>query len=237
MEIFMSGTLVLLSGGQDSGTCLFWAQDMINRGVLSGPLHALTISYGQRHEIEITCACHLAEMTEAEHEILGIGEFMRNLNNWSALLNSELNVNDASTFNNKLPASFVPGRNVILLTIAAIHASWKNINTVVAGMCQTDEAGYPDCRDTFIEFMEHTLRLALERPDFRIVTPLMYRTKAETWKLAAELGVLDTIVEHTHTDYNGDHTTRNEWGYGTLDNPASKLRAEGFYEARENGWL
>jgi 7-cyano-7-deazaguanine synthase len=103
-------------------------------------------------------------------------------------------------------------------------------------MCQTDYSGYPDCRRVFIDAMETSLALAMA-VDFRIHTPLMYLTKAETWKLANELGVLDIVREMTHTDYNGDRSTLNEWGYGKLDNPASVLRARGYQEAKEKGWI
>jgi 7-cyano-7-deazaguanine synthase len=103
-------------------------------------------------------------------------------------------------------------------------------------MCQTDFSGYPDCRRVFIDSMQTTMSLALEQ-DMRIHTPLMYLTKAETWKLAYDLGVLDVVIDLSHTDYNGDRTTYNEWGYGKLDNPASILRAKGYEEAKLNGWL
>ena len=124
----------------------------------------------------------------------------------------------------------------MFLTIAASIAITDGVSDLVGGMCQTDYSGYPDCRRVFIDSMQTSLSLALDE-DIRIHTPLMYLTKAETWKLAADLGVVDIVREHSHTDYNGDRTTWNEWGYGKLDNPASILRAKGYDEAKEKGWV
>ena len=110
---------------------------------------------------------------------------------------------------------------------------------IVTGVCQTDYSGYPDCRRSFVDSMERVLDAAMPSScgPFRIHTPLMYLTKAETWKLAADLGILDIVREMSHTDYNGDRSTLNEWGYGKLDNPASILRAKGYEEAKEKGWI
>ena len=130
----------------------------------------------------------------------------------------------------------MPGRNALFLTLAAAHAYNRDTFDLVGGMCQTDYSGYPDCRRVFVESIECSLSLAMEC-DLRIHTPLMYLTKAETWKLAKELGIVDIIREDTHTDYNGDRSTRNEWGYGKLDNPASELRAKGYEEAKAKGWI
>jgi 7-cyano-7-deazaguanine synthase len=135
-----------------------------------------------------------------------------------------------------LPASFVPGRNAVFLSIAASLGYTRGIHDLVGGMCQTDYSGYPDCRRVFIDAMQTTMSLALD-VDLRIHTPLMYLTKAETWKLAHDLGVLDIVRDLSHTDYNGDRTTYHEWGYGKLDNPASILRAKGYEEAKAKGWL
>jgi 7-cyano-7-deazaguanine synthase len=120
--------------------------------------------------------------------------------------------------------------------VAAGRAYQGRISDLVTGVCQTDYSGYPDCRRNFIDSMEQSLALALEKK-IKIHTPLMYKTKAETWKLAKDLGCLSVVVEQSHTDYNGNREQFNEWGYGSLDNPASELRAKGFYEARENGWI
>jgi 7-cyano-7-deazaguanine synthase len=120
--------------------------------------------------------------------------------------------------------------------VACSYAYGREIYDLVGGMCQTDYSGYPDCRRVFVDSLQTTMSLALST-DLRIHTPLMYLTKAQTWKLAHDLGVLDVVRDLSHTDYNGDRTTYNEWGYGKLDNPASVLRAKGYQEAKEKGWL
>ena len=136
----------------------------------------------------------------------------------------------------------MPGRNALFLTAAASLGFTRGIADLVGGMCQTDYSGYPDCRLDFVESQAQTLSLALDT-DLRIHTPLMHLTKAETWKLAADLGtvrgldVLETVREMSHTDYHGDRTQRHAWGYGRLDNPASVLRAKGHAEAVAKGWV
>ncbi|MGB3618225.1 MAG: 7-cyano-7-deazaguanine synthase, partial [Catalinimonas sp.] len=154
----------------------------------------------------------------------------------SALLDDALDVAGPHAQAPDLPASFVPGRNAVFLTLAAGHAYTRDMADLVGGMCQTDYSGYPDCRRDFIDAMERTMTLALDR-DVRIHTPLMYLTKAETWKLAADLGALDVVRDLSHTDYNGDRSERHAWGWGKLDNPASVLRAKGWEEAKAKGWV
>ena len=154
----------------------------------------------------------------------------------SALTEHDKDVSAQHELNEELPASFVPGRNAVFLAIAISHAYTLEITDVVGGMCQTDYSGYPDCRRVFIDSMQSSMSLALDK-DIHIHTPLMYLTKAETWKLAYDLGVLEIVRDLSHTDYNGDRSTYNEWGYGKLDNPASVLRAKGYEEAKNKGWL
>ena len=218
--------LLLFSGGQDSSTCLYWAQQKFAR------LEAIAFNYGQKHWVELEQAKFLAREADIPLSICDI----RNTLHGSALTEHDKDVSGQHEKDAALPASFLPGRNALFLTLAASHAYNRDIFDLVGGMCQTDYSGYPDCRRVFIDATETSLSLALER-DVRIHTPLMYFTKAETWKLANELGVLEIIREHTHTDYNGDRTTRNEWGYGKLDNPASVLRAQGYEEAKAKGWV
>ena len=154
----------------------------------------------------------------------------------SALTEHDKDVSAQHELNPELPASFLPGRNALFLTIAASLGVTRGIHDIVGGMCQTDYSGYPDCRRVFVDSIQTSLSLALGE-DTRIHTPLMYLTKAETWKLAADLDVLDIVRRDSHTDYNGDRSTWNEWGYGTLDNPASILRAKGYEEAKAKGWV
>lgn len=221
-----STALVLFSGGQDSTTCLYWAKHRF------AYVECLGFDYGQKHAVELEQARKIASDANVPFSIIDI----RNTLSGSALTEHE---KDVSTFHEKdaeLPASFVPGRNALFLTLAAAYGYTRSIRDLVGGMCQTDYSGYPDCRRVFIESIECSLSLGMNC-DLRIHTPLMYLTKAETWRLANELGILEIVRNDTHTDYNGNRTTFNEWGYGELDNPASELRARGYEEAKANGWV
>jgi len=218
--------LVLFSGGQDSTTCLYWAKKQFNT------VEALGFRYGQKHDVELRQAEIIAAQAQVPFRVLDITGMLQG----SALTEHDKAMAGPHELNENLPASFVPGRNAVFLTIATSFAYTHNISDLVGGMCQTDYSGYPDCRRVFIDALQTTMTLALEKA-VRIHTPLMYLTKAETWKLAYDLGVLDIVRDFSHTDYNGDRTTYNEWGYGKLDNPASELRAKGYAEAKANGWL
>jgi 7-cyano-7-deazaguanine synthase len=221
-----TAALVLLSGGQDSTTCLYWAKERFER------VEALGFDYGQKHDVELQQARLIAEEAEVRFSVFDITGTLSG----SALTEHDKDVSAQHEQDSDLPASFVPGRNALFLTMAASHAYTRGIHDLVGGMCQTDYSGYPDCRRVFIDSMETSLTLALGR-DLRIHTPLMYLTKAETWKLAADLGIVEIIRRDTHTDYNGDRSELHEWGYGKLDNPASILRAKGYEEAKEKGWV
>ncbi len=218
--------LVLLSGGQDSTTCLFWAKQRFER------VEAVGFRYGQRHAVELRQARLVAGKAGAPFHVVDLTGTLGG----SALTEHGKDTSAPHERDPALPASFVPGRNALFLNVAAAYAYSRGIHDLVGGMCQTDYSGYPDCRRVFIDAMERALSLSMDW-DFRIHTPLMDRTKAQTWKLAADLGVLEIIRRDTHTDYHGDRSTWNEWGYGRLDNPASRLRAEGYREAKEKGWV
>lgn len=218
--------LVLFSGGQDSTTCLYWAKARFAH------VEAVGFHYGQKHEVELQQARMIAEQAAIPFEIVDVRGMLRG----SALTEHDQDVSGQHAQNPELPASFVPGRNAVFLSIAASLGYTKDIHDLVGGMCQTDYSGYPDCRRVFIDAMQTTMSLALDA-DLRIHTPLMYLTKAETWKMAHDLSVLDIVRDLSHTDYNGDRTTYNAWGYGKLDNPASILRARGYEEAKAKGWL
>jgi 7-cyano-7-deazaguanine synthase len=209
--------LVLFSGGQDSTTCLYWAKARFDR------VEALAFDYGQRHRIELRQAEIIAKLAEIPLAVVNLQGLLGD----SELLGGG-DVNGPHPGDPNLPASFVPGRNLLFLTLAAARAYTLGIGDLVAGMCQTDYSGYPDCRRVFAESLETTLSLALAPRDFRIHTPLMYLDKADTFRMAEELGVLDVVLEHTHTDYHGDRTHRHPWGFGNLDNEASRLRARGY---------
>lgn len=217
----MTKALVLFSGGQDSTACLYWALQNFD------DVAALGFDYGQKHRVELEQATKIAEMAGVPFEILTLDHLLGN----SALLQHDRDINAPHPQAAGLPGAFVPGRNLIFLSIAASYAFNRGIFDIVGGMCQTDYSGYPDCRRVFIESFETTISLATMQ-DFRVHTPLMYMNKADTFKLAEDLGVLEVILEHTHTDYNGDRSERHPWGYGKLDNEASRLRARGYEEFR-----
>ena len=232
----MSSALVLLSGGQDSTTCLFWA--LSPQGGAFETVRALGFDYGQRHAVELRQARAIAAAAGIEYDVLDL----RGLLGGSALTDVTQDVNAAHALAPDLPASFVPGRNALFLSVAAARAFLTETHDLVGGMCEADFSGYPDCRRDFVDAQARASSLALGQ-DVRIHTPLMALTKAETWKLARDLGtvrgldVLETVREMSHTDYHGDRSERHAWGYGKLDNPASVLRATGYAEAEANGWL
>lgn len=218
--------LVLLSGGQDSTTCLFWAKQNFEQVI------ALGFNYGQKHLVELEQAKLIADKATVPFFVMDVKGMLQG----SSLTEHDKDMNIPHESNANLPSSFVPGRNAFFLTAAASFAYTRKVFDIVGGMCQTDYSGYPDCRRVFIDSLQTTVSLALDH-DIRIHTPLMYLTKAETWKLAKDLDVLEIVRDYSHTDYNGDRGTYNEWGYGKLDNPASVLRAKGYEEARQKGWI
>ncbi len=221
----MSSAVVLLSGGQDSTTCLYWAKKNFKEVI------ALGFDYGQMHAQELEQAKKIAKDAKVEYKILNIKGLLAK----SSLIEHS-DHNAKSYLNDELPASFTAGRNILFLSVAGSFASEKGINDLVTGVCQTDYSGYPDCRRTTIDAMQNTLSLGYGSGDFRIHTPLMYINKAETWKLAKELDCLDIIIKDTLTDYDGNMTP-NEWGFGSATNPASELRMKGFYQAKELQWI
>ena len=226
MELKRKSAVVLLSGGQDSATCLFWAQRRFEQ------VEAIGFDYGQKHGVELRQAEIIADKAGVRFTVYDVTGTLEG----SALTEHGKAMAAPHERDPDLPASFVPGRNALFLNLAAVHGYNRGIRDLVGGMCQTDYSGYPDCRRVFVDAMETSLSLAMD-VNFRIHTPLMYLTKAETWKMASDLGILEIIRRDTHTDYHGDRSQLNEWGYGRLDNPASKLRAKGYQEAKEKGWL
>jgi 7-cyano-7-deazaguanine synthase len=228
--------LVLFSGGQDSTTCLFWALHPGFGGF--DEVEAVGFQYGQKHVVELAQARRIAEAAGVPFSILDVTGLLSG----SALTEHDKDVSGAHERAPGLPAAFVPGRNALFLTAAASYAYTRGTADLVGGMCQTDYSGYPDCRRVFVDSLQTTTTLALGA-DIRVHTPLMYLTKAETWKMARDLGtvrgvdVLEAVRDLSHTDYNGDRSEHHEWGYGRLDNPASLLRAKGYEEAKTQGWV
>ena len=207
--------LVVLSGGQDSTTCLYWALDRFGPGNVA----AVTFDYGQRHRIELACAGQIAEAAGVPHATLPIDTF-------SALggnaLTDDIDVEPGVDSTDGLPNTFVPGRNLIFLTFAAAFGYREGYGTLVTGVAQTDYSGYPDCREDTIAALRNAISLGMEF-EFVIETPLMHLSKAETVSLAKAVGALDAMAL-THTCYNGARPPCGECA-------ACILRAKGFDEA------
>lgn len=221
--------LVLFSAGQDSATCLAWALDRFAR------VETIGFVYGQRHAVEMEQRQVLRRRMGAAGWRWGEGrlgeDVVVDLSGYGALAESALTADRAIEMaENGLPTTFVPGRNLVFLSVAAAHAYRRGAGVLVGGMCETDYSGYPDCRRETLEAMQRTLSLGLDTP-IRIETPLMHLTKAQTWALAHDLGgddLVQLIVEHSHTCYEGDRRNRHDWGYGCGACPACELRAKGF---------
>ena len=212
----MMAALVILSGGQDSTTCLYWALHRFGAGHVA----AVTFDYGQRHRIELACAARVAARAEVPHTVLPINTFTALGGN--ALIDGNIAVRDEVDAQTGLPNTFVPGRNLIFLTFAAALAYPRGIHHLVTGVAQTDYSGYPDCRQATLQALEQTLRLGMDS-DFTLHTPLMFQSKADTVRLARELGALPALAD-THTCYRGQQPPCGEC-------PACVLRARGFAEA------
>ncbi|MBP7792110.1 MAG: 7-cyano-7-deazaguanine synthase QueC [Candidatus Goldbacteria bacterium] len=206
--------VVLLSGGQDSTTSLFWAKKKF------GEITAVSFDYGQRHKIELNYAKKIAGLADVKHKIFRIKEFKEIKS--SALVDKNISLNKSDGINKNLPSSFVPGRNVLFLTVAAAFAYTQNIKNIVTGVSQADYSGYPDCRERFIKSIEKTLSLGMDFK-FRIHTPLIYMKKKDVVLLAKKLDILP-YLKWTHTCYSGIRP-----GCGKC--PACKLRKKGFEEA------
>lgn len=225
-----AAALVLFSGGQDSTTCLAWALSRFER------VETVGFDYGQRHRIELECRdtvrAGLAGIDAGWKARLGPDHLLdatvlKSLGETAMTHEVSIEMTEAG-----LPSTFVPGRNLLFLTLAGALASRRGISVLVGGMCETDYSGYPDCRATTMAAQGETLRLGLDVP-MQIETPLMYVDKAGTWALADELGgqaLIDLIAEDTHTCYLGDREHRHEWGYGCGTCPACELRARGWQQ-------
>jgi 7-cyano-7-deazaguanine synthase len=220
--------LVLFSGGQDSTVCLAWALERYAR------VETVGFAYGQRHVVEL-----------AQRPIIR-GHIERSFPKWAPRL-AEDHVLELATLGQisdtaltrearfeltaaGLPNTFVPGRNLLFFTYAAALAYRRGVRTLVGGMCETDYSGYPDCRNDTLQTLAKAISLGMDAP-FVIETPLMWIDKAGTWEMADRLGsaaLVELIVEHTHTCYTPDRTTRHAWGYGCGQCPACGLRAKGW---------
>ncbi len=215
--------LVLFSGGQDSTTCLAWALDRYDH------VETVGFAYGQRHAVELECRAPIRTALAAMpwRGVLGPDHIIDLGASLSAIGGTAMTDDIAITMTEAgLPNTFVPGRNLLFLTYAAAIAYRRGLRRIVAGVCETDFSGYPDCRDDTVKAMQLALNLGMERR-FVLETPLMWIDKAETWAMAAGLGVAEIVTELTHTCYLGDRTHRHDWGYGCGTCPACELRANG----------
>ncbi|MDH3576328.1 MAG: 7-cyano-7-deazaguanine synthase QueC [Gammaproteobacteria bacterium] len=208
--------LVVLSGGQDSTTCLYWAIERFGRANVS----TISFDYGQRHKIELECAARIAEHASVSNACLPINTFAAL--GGDALTDSDIEVENQASADSGLPNTFVPGRNIVFLTFAAAYAYQRGIDHLVTGVAQTDYSGYPDCREDTIRALQQTLRAGMESTVL-IHTPLMHLSKKETVELAMQLGALPALAL-THTCYKGQRPPCGEC-------PACELRAKGFAEA------
>jgi 7-cyano-7-deazaguanine synthase len=232
-ELDPQAALVLLSGGQDSATCVAWALEHYER------VETVAFRYGQRHAVELEqCApirAGLAALSPAWRHRLGPDRVV-SLDVLGEMSASALTADVAfGARPDGLPSSFVPGRNLIFLTFAAIIAVERGLKHIVAGMCETDYSGYPDCRDDTIKALQAAINLGMATR-LVLATPLMWIDKAGTWALAESLGgqaLVELIVELSHSCYAGERTVRHDWGYGCGRCDACKLRANGWRRYRE----
>lgn len=221
---------LLFSGGQDSATCLAWALNKFER------VETIGFAYGQRHDVEMRCRLDVrsavkeafpdwAERLGEDHiiNLAGLGQ----ISETSLTRDVEIGVHE-----NGLPTTFVPGRNLIFLNYAAALGWRRGFSHLVAGMCEADFSGYPDCRKETLDAQMNAISLGLDRP-YTLHTPLMHLSKAGAWDLSNSLGgetLVEIIREKSHTCYKGVHSTLHPWGYGCHDCPACILRANGWAE-------
>ena len=225
-----TSALVLFSGGQDSATCLAWALHRYER------VETIGFDYRQRHSVEL--ACRQTFLSTLKHQYSAwaakLGEdHLVDLAVLGQVSDTALTQEKAIEFDTSgLPSTFVPGRNLLFLTLAAAVAYRRGLTVLVGGMCETDYSGYPDCRDDTIKAMQVALSLGLDTR-FVLETPLMWIDKARTWALAEQLGgrdLVESIRTETHSCYLGDRKTLHAWGYGCGACPACELRRKGYEE-------
>ncbi len=223
-----NAVLVLFSGGQDSSTTLAWALERFAR------VETIGFDYGQRHAVELDARRNIREAMrhvkkdwaarlgcDEVVDLKGLGD----ISETAMTRETEIFIAD-----NGLPTTFVPGRNLVFLTMAAAAAYRRDIGVLVAGMCETDYSGYPDCRLATLQAQMRAIALGLDAA-FRLETPLMHLTKAQSWILAEDIGgaaLVELILEQSHTCYRGERGKRFDWGYGCNACPACELRAKGW---------
>ncbi len=223
-----TSAIVLFSGGQDSTTCLAHALQHYDR------VETIAFDYRQRHRVELDARLNVLREIKTQFPAWGKKLGQDHLLDLAVLGDvSETSITRDTAFKMEqsgLPNTFVPGRNLLFLTLAAAVAYRRDLQVLVTGVCEADFSGYPDCRDDTMKAMQLALSLGMDKR-FLIETPLMWIDKAATWRLAERLGgpnLVDLIIEHTHTCYLGDREHRHAWGYGCSSCPACELRERGY---------
>jgi 7-cyano-7-deazaguanine synthase len=231
-KLDLSKALVLFSGGQDSSIALAWALDRYDA------VETIGVDYGQRHAIELDARSKVSQAicdqfpdwaSKLGDDTLVGATGLRDLGESAMTHETEIVMAE-----NGLPTTFVPGRNLMFLVLAGALAYRRNAGVLVAGMCEADYSGYPDCRETTLRTQTEALRLGMD-VDLQLETPLMHITKAESWRLAETIGgekLVGLINEHSHSCYRGVRAERHDWGYGCGDCPACQLRAKGWSQYR-----
>ena len=228
-----NAAIVLFSGGQDSATCLAWALDQFER------VETVGFNYGQRHAVELACRetvrAGLAKLNPIWAQRLG-DDHMLDLGVLGQISDTALTQDaEIKMTASGLPSTFVPGRNLLFLTLTAALAYRREIKHIVTGVCETDYSGYPDCRDDTIKVLQVALNLGMEKR-FVLHTPLMWIDKAETWRMTERLGGKDLVklfVTETHSCYLGDRSKLHDWGHGCGTCPACELRQQGYRKYRQ----
>ncbi|HWU00863.1 MAG TPA: 7-cyano-7-deazaguanine synthase QueC [Terriglobales bacterium] len=228
-----TAAIVLFSGGQDSATCLAWALDQFER------VETVGFNYGQRHVVELACRAAVREGLAklnplwasrlGDDHMLDLG-VLGQISDTALTQDAEIKMTASG-----LPSTFVPGRNLLFLTLTAALAYRREIKHIVTGVCETDYSGYPDCRDDTIKALQVALNLGMDKR-FVLHTPLMWIDKAETWRMTERLGGQDLVklfVSETHSCYLGDRSKLHDWGHGCGTCPACELRQQGYRKYRQ----
>lgn len=220
---------LLFSGGQDSTTALGWCLKRFD------DIHLLSFDYGQRHNIELKSAKRIVKEIEKNFDLDNTKiskSLIIKIRNLANITKSSLTSNLKIDTSKKIPNTFVPGRNLLFYNLASSYAYTNNIENIVSGVCQTDFSGYPDCRDVTIKTLNKAINLGMEKK-FLFHTPLMFLSKAETWKLSYTIGgekFVNIIKKYTHTCYKGERKKLFSWGYGCNKCPACSIRKKGWDE-------
>ncbi len=221
--------VLLFSGGQDSTTALGWSLKNFEE------IYLLSFDYGQNHIIELKSTKKIVKEIEnnfdfGKHKI--VNSLIIKIKKLADITKSSLTSNVKIDISKKIPNTFVPGRNLLFYNLAASYAYTHNIDNIVSGVCQTDYSGYPDCRDITIKTLNKAINLGMEKK-FKFHTPLMFLTKAQTWKLSYTIGgekFVNIIKNFTHTCYKGNRKKLFSWGYGCGKCPACIIRKKGWEE-------